>query len=591
MAGNTCPQCRAELPADAPEGLCPACLLRAGLGSAPGSTAPYGANFRPPAPEELAPHFPQLDILHFVGQGGMGAVYKARQVRLDRPVALKVLPPEVGKDPTFAERFLREARTLGRLSHPHIVTVHDFGESGGYYFFLMEYVEGVNLRDALRAGKFKPEQALKVVPQICDALQYAHDKGVVHRDIKPENVLLNEQGNVKIADFGLAKLLGREAAVPSLTGTRQVLGTPHYMAPEQMERPQVVDHRADIFSLGVLFYEMLTGELPLGRFPPPSQKVSIDLRLDDVVLRTLEKEPERRYQKASEVRTDVETIASSPRVPAPQPQTRSAGEDGWLVAVYLACTFALMASFMPWVRINSSMEGNAWKSTFKIIGLDFPNWLPAMAAVTIAILETARRRGIRAPAAIVAALAVYGIIHPGLAILWSHTGYGMEPQLSYFLTLGSFVTILASQLPRSGEPAPDSGLSDIARLRARDRLRWAARALMFCGVLSVLVLWGFISLGIVLTYEARGTVIPVASNWVTLLAAIGGCCGLMTIRGAIHMARQDRFGPAVTGIWSALFCLPPLSWMAAIWAAWALNRPGARGLFRSEMAPPGVRSA
>lgn len=583
MAAKTCPQCKAELPADAPEGLCPACLLRGGLGSAPGNTAPYGATFRPPNPEELAPHFPQLEILHLLGQGGMGAVYKARQVRLDRPVAFKVLPPEVGKDPTFAERFLREARTLARLSHPHIVTVHDFGELGGYFFFLMEYVDGVNLRQALQAGKFTPEQALKVVPQICDALEFAHEKGVVHRDIKPENVLLNEQGRVKIADFGLAKLLGREVAVPTLTGTRQILGTPHYMAPEQMEKPGTVDHRADIFSLGVLFYEMLTGELPLGRFPPPSQKVEIDLRLDDVVLRTLEKEPERRYQKASEVRTDVETIVSSPRsVPRSdaQPPHR---DDGWLVVVWLACVFALMASFMPWAHKNV-MEGNAWKTTLNIVGLDFPNWLPAMAAVTIAILETARRRGVQMPGAIVPALAVYGIVHTGLAILLSRVSYATHPELSHFLTLGAFVAILASQWPRSTSPAP-TVLVGVERLRARNRLRWAAWALMFCGVLSVVLMWGFIAMGAVLTYDTHHTVVPLASDFATLVAAIAGIAGLITIRGAAHMAKQHRYGAAVAGTWSALFCLPPLSWIAAIWAAWALKQPGVRSVFRSEAVP------
>jgi predicted Ser/Thr protein kinase len=582
MTAMTCPQCKTDLPADAPEGLCPACLLRGGLGSAPGGTAPYGANFRPPAPEELAPNFPQLEILHLVGQGGMGAVYKAKQVRLDRPVALKVLPPEVGKDPAFAERFLREARTLARLSHPHIVTVYDFGESGGYYFFLMEFVDGVNLRQALQAGKFTPEQAVKVVPQICDALQYAHEKGVVHRDIKPENVLLNEQGRVKIADFGLAKLLGREPAIPTLTGTRQVLGTPHYMAPEQMERPGTVDHRADIFSLGVLFYEMLTGELPLGRFPPPSQKVAIDLRLDEVVLRTLEKEPDRRYQKASEVRTDVETIASTPRPvarPAPQP---SRPDEGWLVVVWLGCAFAFMASFMPWVTI-SGIEGSAWKSTLKIVGLDFPNWLPAMAAVTIAILETARRRGVQVPAAIVPALAVYGLFHTGLAILLSHGEYSTKPELAHFLSLGAFVVILASQRPRTREVEPQPALSSAERVRARNRLRWAARALMFCGVISVCVFWGLIAVSLILTYDAHRSVDHVSTSLSTVVAAIGGICGLMTIRGASHMARQDRFGAAVMGVWSAVFCLPPVSWLAAIWAAVTLTQPGVRSLFRSEV--------
>ena len=143
------------------------------------------------------------------------------------------------------------------------------------------------------------------------ALQYAHDQGIVHRDIKPENILLDKQGRVKIADFGIAKILGREGKDSTLTEGKQVIGTPHYMAPEQVEKPQTVDHRADIYSLGVVFYEMLTGELPLGRFAPPSRKAQIDVRLDEVVLHTLEKEPERRYQHASQVRTDVETIAGT----------------------------------------------------------------------------------------------------------------------------------------------------------------------------------------------------------------------------------------------------------------------------------------
>jgi serine/threonine protein kinase len=239
----------------------------------------------------------------------MGAVYKARQRGLDRIVALKILPPEVGRDPTFAERFGREARALGRLNHPHIVTVHDQGRTadGQYYFFIMEYVDGVNLRHALKASSVAPQEALAIVGQICDALQYAHDAGVVHRDIKPENVLLDRRGQVKIADFGLAKLLGNDADA-SLTHTHQVMGTLRYMAPEQMEGTHHVDHRADIYSLGVLFYELLTGELPIGRFAPPSKKVHIDVRLDEVVLRALEKEPELRYQQVSEVKTSMEAI-------------------------------------------------------------------------------------------------------------------------------------------------------------------------------------------------------------------------------------------------------------------------------------------
>ena len=196
-----CPRCRAELRADAPEGLCPECLRKGAIqsessfGAGPSTTTPHALDSVPAAlrPEDLAPHFPQLEILELLGQGGMGVVYTARQVRLDRLVALKVLPPELGRDPAFAERFAREARALARLSHPRIVGVHDFGQGGGLFYLLMEFVNGVNLRGLLRQGRLKPEEALRIVPQICEALQYAHEEGVVHRDIKPENILLDRR--------------------------------------------------------------------------------------------------------------------------------------------------------------------------------------------------------------------------------------------------------------------------------------------------------------------------------------------------------------------------------------------------------------
>jgi len=324
---NRCPQCGAELSADAPQGLCPKCLMKLGLptgaeadkagASKPTSdvptNAPPPAGFVPPEPEELAKQFPQLEIIELLGQGGMGAVYKARQKQLDRLVALKILPPQVAQTEAFAERFTREARSLAKLSHPRIVSVYDFGHTeDSLYYFIMEFIDGTDLRHVIQAGELSPAEALTIVPQICEALQFAHEEGIVHRDIKPENILLDKRGRVKIADFGLAKLLDRPATVYTLTQAGQRMGTPHYMAPEQIEHPGQVDHRADIYSLGVVFYEMLTGQLPLGRFAPPSQKVQVDVRLDKVVLHSLEKEPERRYQHASEVKTDVEVIASGP---------------------------------------------------------------------------------------------------------------------------------------------------------------------------------------------------------------------------------------------------------------------------------------
>jgi predicted Ser/Thr protein kinase len=337
-----CKHCGAPLAADAPEGLCPKCLLKVAMGTQPGEASGQSSATDPgalPDPARLAEYFPQLEILELLGQGGMGAVYKARQPALDRLVALKILPQQAGSDPGFAERFNREARALAKLSHPNIVAVYDFGQTCGLHYFIMEYVDGPNLRQIERAGKLSTRQALQIIPQICEALQFAHDEGVVHRDVKPENVLLDKKGRVKIADFGLAKILGREPTALRLTGAKDVMGTPHYMAPEQVEHPQEVDHRADIYSLGVVFYEMLTGELPLGRFAPPSQKVQVDVRLDEVVLHTLEKEPSRRYQHASEVKTDVETIAKSEvRSPKSEPdksrQTPGAAgasglEDAW----------------------------------------------------------------------------------------------------------------------------------------------------------------------------------------------------------------------------------------------------------------------
>jgi serine/threonine protein kinase len=312
-----CSQCGATLTANAPEGLCPRCLLALNLGSEtemPGdSSDPAGARApKPPAPAEIAARFPQLEILECLGRGGMGVVYKARQTRLNRWVALKILAPEREQEAQFAGRFLREAQALARLSHPNIVGVHDFGEAGGLYYLLMEFVDGASLRHLLQSRGITPEQALAVVPKICEALQYAHDHGIVHRDIKPENILLDSHGQVKIADFGIAKLVGGDRPQPAITLDQQVIGTPHYMAPEQVEKPHLVDHRADIYSLGVVFYELLTGELPLGQFQPPSKKAAVDARLDDVVLGALAKEPDRRYQHASEIKTDVETIATSP---------------------------------------------------------------------------------------------------------------------------------------------------------------------------------------------------------------------------------------------------------------------------------------
>ena len=354
---SKCKRCGTPIPPDSPEGLCPRCLMAVNLSpptEVAGEAGPDGTQVvRLPLPvEEVAKLFPQLEILECLGRGGMGAVYKARQPRLDRLVALKILSPEKQGEPQFAERFEREARALARLHHPNIVTVYDFGEAQGNFYLLMEFVDGLSLRQLLQARKLSPAEALGIVPKICEALQYAHEQGIVHRDIKPENILLDKSGCVKIADFGIAKILG-DGGRTNLTA-EQVVGTPHYMAPEQIEKPQTVDHRADIYSLGVVFYEMLTGELPLGKFAPPSRKVEVDVRLDEVVLHALEKEPSRRYQQASQVKTDVETIAGTPSAGAGRtakvpplfstPASQSTSDKAILPAFLLAFPFGLFGA-------------------------------------------------------------------------------------------------------------------------------------------------------------------------------------------------------------------------------------------------------
>jgi len=311
-----CPQCGQPLPVNAPGGLCPACLMALNLKTETLLGGEEQTAEPPLPPEQIAPHFPQLEIIRCLGRGGMGVVYLARQKSLNRLAALKLLAPERVRDPKFAGRFVREAQALAALNHPNIVTIYDFGQAGGFYFLLMEYVDGANLRQLLRARKFTPEEALAIVPTLCDALQYAHDRGIVHRDIKPENLLLDQAGRVKVADFGIARMLGSvpesgPGAGGSEAFTQGGLGTPGYSAPEQKSHPGRVDNRADIYSLGVVFYELLTGEMPGRNLEAPSKKVRIDVRLDEIVLRALEQEPERRYQQASEVKTCVETMAST----------------------------------------------------------------------------------------------------------------------------------------------------------------------------------------------------------------------------------------------------------------------------------------
>lgn len=264
--------------------------------------------FNPPSIEELDQQIPAYEFLEFIDRGGMGAVYRARQRSLNRIVAVKLLPVSLRNRRVFAERFAREAKALALLNHPNIVSVYDSGEaSGGCLYYAMEYVKGTNLRRFMKEGRATAKQLLGIAMQVCEALQFAHSRGVVHRDVKPANILIDENGRAKVADFGLAKVIG---APPQhlLTGASDALGTPDYMAPEAVTRDYEVDHRADIYSLGVMLYEMLTNHVPKGAWEPPSRAVGADERFDEVVSRALQVDPKRRYQSVGDLSTVVRQL-------------------------------------------------------------------------------------------------------------------------------------------------------------------------------------------------------------------------------------------------------------------------------------------
>jgi serine/threonine protein kinase len=290
--------------------------------------------FTPPTPAELAARIPNLEVSELLGHGGMGIVYKGRQPILDRLVAIKVIRPDLRADDGFQERFLREARTLAKLRHPFIVTVFDVQKADDLFCLIMEYVEGASLRKYLSDGSITERDALEFVQQITEALQHAHEAGIVHRDIKPENLLVDSLGRLRLVDFGLATLFGPEAQARGLTDDR-VVGTLRYMAPEQISRPQSVDHRADIYSTGVVLYEMLTRELPGLDRSPPSRKGAADPRLDPIVLRALEDDRDRRYAQARLMHLDISKLSRTPestiqiakRVPAPPSEVFAAWTD------------------------------------------------------------------------------------------------------------------------------------------------------------------------------------------------------------------------------------------------------------------------
>ncbi len=266
-------------------------------------------------------------IIEQIGAGGMGIVYRAHDDKLDRNVALKALPLGVLADEGTRNRFRDEALTLSKLSHPNIATIHDFDSHEGIDFLVMEYVTGLSLSERLASGPLPEKEIVALGEQIAKALEDAHEIGIIHRDLKPRNVMVTPKGQVKLLDFGLAKLLMPSDPIEvtkSLTRVEAVAGTLPYIAPEQL-RGEAADFRTDVYALGCVLYEMATGGPPLkekssallisailNQQPPRPVSVnrSISPALESLILKALEKEPDRRYQAVRELRVDLSRLSS-----------------------------------------------------------------------------------------------------------------------------------------------------------------------------------------------------------------------------------------------------------------------------------------
>ena len=281
--------------------------------------------------EEIRPaqQIPGYQILGRLGAGAMATVYKARQLSLDRMVAIKILSERYSKNPEYVERFYKEGQAAAKLNHPNIVQAIDVGEAGGHYYFVMEYVEGHTLYDELASGKvFSEAEALRYILQVARALAHAHERGLIHRDVKPKNIMLTQDGVAKLADMGLARLAADEQAAQAEAG--KAYGTPYYISPEQVRGEVNIDFRADIYSLGATLYHLVTGRVPFEGptpaavmtkhlkeplIPPDHINTSLSMGLGEVVEVMMAKRRENRYPSTKNLLLDLEAVAAGESPP------------------------------------------------------------------------------------------------------------------------------------------------------------------------------------------------------------------------------------------------------------------------------------
>ncbi|MEA1980686.1 MAG: protein kinase [candidate division Zixibacteria bacterium] len=245
-----------------------------------------------------------------IGQGGVAEIYRGSQKSLNRDVAIKILNTKLTNDPEIVRRFEQEAVVVARLNHPNIVHVIDKGKTGSRYYFVMDYIDGTNLRELIDSQKIGLNTKLEMIVQVCKALDYAHKNGIIHRDIKPANILIDKHGNALVADFGIAQIVGTPES--EMTATDVIMGTLAYMSPEQKTSSTNVDQTTDIYAIGIILYEILAGKKPLGSFKPPSKVVSgQNDKFDRIVMKCLESEPKDRYQTAVELKDDLLNVMNN----------------------------------------------------------------------------------------------------------------------------------------------------------------------------------------------------------------------------------------------------------------------------------------
>ncbi|MES2734711.1 MAG: bifunctional serine/threonine-protein kinase/formylglycine-generating enzyme family protein [Verrucomicrobiota bacterium] len=340
---TACPRCGKELaPKMMVGGICPACVAST---IQKNFFASMDAEIEEKEPLSL--NVQGYEIQELIGGGGMGEVYRAVLTARGKVVAMKVVSGRLTRDPEVTARFEAEVAALSQLSHHHVVRVLDHGETAnGRHFLVMEYVDGCDLRRLLRAQRLDLERALDIFLKVCAGVSHAHQRGLVHRDIKPANILIGADGTVKVADFGLAKTLVENSTAYGFTQTRDTFGTPYYVAPEVTRSAGTADVRADIYALGVLLYELLTGSVPMGQFTPLSQKTGLNKKIDAIVCHALADDPQRRLSSVAEMAAAVEKIATEHR----RRHAKKARSRRVLVVVSIFLIMGIGGAVGAWIR-------------------------------------------------------------------------------------------------------------------------------------------------------------------------------------------------------------------------------------------------